>query len=66
MLEVVGDGGEVNLGGGFGETSPSHPPEPVASLPGAKDFPDPAADAVNELSCKGLELIGRYGLVAVG
>ena len=46
-LEVVGDGGEVNLGGGFGDADPSHPPEPVASLPGAEDFLDPAAHPVD-------------------
>jgi hypothetical protein len=37
----------MNLGGGFGDTEPSHPLQAVASLPGAEDFLDPAADAVN-------------------
>jgi hypothetical protein len=32
-LEVVGDGGEMDLDGGFGEASPSHSAQTVAALP---------------------------------
>jgi hypothetical protein len=41
-LEVVGDGGEVDLDGGFGETSPSHSAQAVAALPCPEDLLDPA------------------------
>lgn len=48
-LEVVGDGGEVDLDGGFGETSPSHSAQAVAALPRSEDFLDPAAHAMDLL-----------------
>jgi hypothetical protein len=48
-LEVVCDGGEVDLGGGFGETSPSHSTQAVASPPGSENLLDPAMHAVDQL-----------------
>jgi len=48
-LEVVGDGGEVDLGGGFGEASPSHSAQAVRTLPGSEDLLDPATHAVDRL-----------------
>jgi len=47
-LEVVGDGGEVDLGG-VGETSPSHPSKAVTALPGSEDLLDPATHAMDRL-----------------
>ena len=44
-LEVVGDGGEVDLDGGFGEASPSHSAQPVTTLPCSEDLLDPAPHA---------------------
>ena len=48
-LEVVGDRGEVDLGGSFGEISPSHPTKAVTALPGSKDLLDPATHAMDRL-----------------
>ena len=46
---IAGDGGEVNLGGGFGETAPSHSTETAAALSGAEDLLDPAAAVMDGL-----------------
>jgi hypothetical protein len=46
---IVGDGGEVDLDGCFGDAMPSHSAKPVASFPGAKDFLDPAPHPVDWL-----------------
>ena len=48
-LEIVGDGGEVDLDGGFGETSPSHSAQAVAALPRSEDLLDPAAHTMDRL-----------------
>ena len=48
-FEIAGDGGEVNLGGSFGETAPSHAAEPVTSRPRTEDLFHPAADAMDRL-----------------
>src|SRR5690606_677244 len=48
-LEVVGDGGEMDLGGGFGDASPSHPAQAVTAFPRAEDFLDSAANAMDRL-----------------
>ena len=48
-LEVVGDGGEVDLDGGFGETSPSHSAQAVAALPCTEDLLDPAPHPMDRL-----------------
>jgi len=48
-LEVVGDGGEVDLDGGFGEASPSHTAQAVAAFPGAEDLLDPTAHVMDWL-----------------
>jgi hypothetical protein len=39
----------VNLGGGFGETAPSHSTETAAALSGAEDLLDPAAAVMDGL-----------------
>ena len=48
-LENIGDGGEVDLDGGFGETSPSHSARSVTALPRSEDLLDPATHAMNWL-----------------
>jgi len=48
-LEVVGDGGEMNLDGGLDETPPSHSPQSIAALPGSEDLLDPGTHAVDRL-----------------
>jgi len=48
-LEVVGDGVEADLGGGFGEASPSHSAQAIAALPCSEDLPDPASHAMDGL-----------------
>ena len=42
-LQVVGDGGEMDLDGGFGETSPSHSAHAITSLESHLSTPDKAA-----------------------
>jgi hypothetical protein len=42
-LQIVGDGGEMNLKSSFGQATPSHPPEAVTPLPCAEDLLDLAA-----------------------
>lgn len=49
MQVGISDGGEVNLGSGFGETSPSHSAEAVASLPCSEDLIDPPPHAMDWL-----------------
>ena len=46
-FEVVGDGGEEDLGRGFGDAAPSHSPKAIAPLPGAKYFLDPSPNAMD-------------------
>lgn len=46
-FEVVGDGSEADLGGGAGQTSPSHPTQPIAAFPGAEDLLDPGTDPMD-------------------
>lgn len=48
-FDVVGDGGEVDLAGGFGDAAPSHPTQTVASFPCAEDFLDLASHPVDRL-----------------
>lgn len=48
-LEDLGDCGEVDLDGGFGEASPSHSSKAVATLPSSQDLLDPAPNAVDRL-----------------
>ena len=48
-FEVVSDGGEVDLAGGFCYPAPSHSPEAVASFPCPEDFLDPTPDPVDRL-----------------
>src|SRR5690348_11793735 len=62
-LEVVGGGGEMHLGGGFGEASPSHSTQTVAPFPGAKDLLDPGAHAMNRC-IPGVQAGQRIPLVA--
>ena len=70
-LEVVGDGGEVDLDAGFGEASPSlswaspkgHSSEPAASFPCPEDFLDPASHPMDRLIPL-MELAQRFGFVA--
>src|ERR1700741_2709519 len=45
-LVVVGDGGEVDLQGGFRQADPAHLTQTVAAVPGAEDLLDPGADRV--------------------
>ncbi len=45
----VGDGGEMDLDGGFGEAAPSQSAQAVASLPGSENLLDPAAHAMDRL-----------------
>ena len=63
-LEVVGDGGEIDLDGGFGETSPSHPAQAVAALPCTEDLLDPAPNPMDRL-VPFFELAQRLLFVAV-
>src|SRR5690348_4314514 len=62
-LEVVGGGGEMHLGGGFGEASPSHSTQTVAPFPGAEDLLDPGAHATNRC-IPGVQAGQRIPLVA--
>ena len=62
-LEVVGDGGEVDLDGGFGETSPSHAAQAVRTLPCSEDLLNPAANAMDRL-VPFMELSQRFLFVA--
>jgi hypothetical protein len=48
-FEVVGDGGEVDLDGGFVDAAPSHPAQAVASFPGSEDLLNPPPHPVDEL-----------------
>ena len=48
-FEVVGDGGEVDLDGDFGETALSHPAKPVALFPGAEHLFDSALHPMDRL-----------------
>ena len=48
-FEIVGDGGEVDLDGGFGEAAPSHSAKPVASFPGAEYLLYPAPHPMDRL-----------------
>lgn len=48
-LEIVGNGGEVDLNGGFGETSPSHSAQAVRALPCPENLLDPAAHPMDGL-----------------
>jgi hypothetical protein len=41
-FEVVGNGGEVDLDGCFGEAAPSHSAQAVAALPCSENFLDPS------------------------
>jgi hypothetical protein len=56
--EVVGDGGEGELEGGFREAAPSRAPEAVAAFPPSEDLLDPAADALDR-TVSGGELLRR-------
>lgn len=62
-LEVVGDGGEMDLDGGFGETSPSRSAKAVAALPCSEDLLDPTPNAMDRL-VPFMELAQRFGFVA--
>ena len=62
-FEVVGDGGEVDLDGGFGETALSHPAKPVALFPGAEHLFDSALHPMDRL-VSFLELLERRLFVA--
>lgn len=62
-LEVVGDGGEPNLNRGFGQPSPPHPAQTVASFPGAKDLLDPTSYPMNG-TIPGMEACQRLLFVA--
>lgn len=62
-FEVVGDGGELNLDGGFGETSPSHSAQTVAALPCPEDLLDPAPHPMDRL-VPFFELAQRFLFVA--
>lgn len=62
-LEVVGDGGEVDLDCGFGETSPSHSAQAIAALPCAEDLLDPPSDAMDGLVPL-VALAQRFGFIA--
>ena len=48
-LEVVGDGGEVDLAGCLCDSAPSHPAQAITSFPCSEDFLDPAAHPVDWL-----------------
>lgn len=62
-LEIVGDGGEVNLGGSFGEASSSHSAQPIAALRRVEDLLDEAADPMDR-PVPGVEARKRIPLVA--
>lgn len=49
-LEVVGDGGEVDLDGDFGEASPLRSAQAVRTLPSSEDLLDPATHPVDRLA----------------
>src|ERR1700755_2895125 len=61
-LEVVGDGSEKNLGGGTGETPPSHPTQSIAALPGSEDLLDPGTHAMDR-GVPGIQPRKRFLLV---
>jgi hypothetical protein len=48
-FEVVGDGGEVDLDGGFVDAAPSHPAQAVASFLCAEDLLNPPPHPVDGL-----------------
>jgi hypothetical protein len=48
-FEVVGDGGEVDLNGGFGDPSRTHPAQTLASFPCPEYLLDPAPHPVDRL-----------------
>jgi hypothetical protein len=48
-FEVVGDGGEVDLDGGFVDAAPSHPAQAVASFPCAEYLLNPPPHPVDGL-----------------
>jgi len=48
-FEVVGDCGEVDLDGGFGDPAPSHPAKPIASFPGPEYLLDAAPHPMDRL-----------------
>jgi hypothetical protein len=48
-FEVIGDGGEVNLDGGFCDAAPSHAAKAIASFPGAEYLLDPASHPMDWL-----------------
>lgn len=62
-LEVVGDGGEVDLTGCLCDSAPSHPAQAITSFPCSEDFLDPAAHPVDWL-VPVLELLECLGFVA--
>lgn len=62
-LEVLGDGGEADLDGGFGEASLSHPAQAIAAFPCTENLLDPPADAMDRLIPL-VELAQRFGFVA--
>ena len=45
--KIIGDGREVDLDGGLGETAPSHAAQSIASFPRAKNLLDPSADTMD-------------------
>lgn len=62
-FEIVGDGGDVDLDGGFGKAAPSHSAKSVASFPGAEYLFDPAPHPMDWL-VPFLELLKRRLFVA--
>lgn len=61
-LEIIGDGGEVDLDGGFGKTSPSHSAKSVTALSRSEDLLDPATHAMDWL-VPFMELALRFGFI---
>ena len=61
-FEIAGDSGEMNLDGRLGQSLPSHATKAVASLPGAKDFLDPATYTVDRW-VPGIESLSGFGFV---
>jgi hypothetical protein len=55
-------GGDVNLDGGFCDTTPSHSAKPVASFPGAEYLSDPASHPVEWLPRQALSANTSPGL----
>ena len=62
-FEVVCGGRETDLQACLGQTAPSHAGKAVAALPGAEDFLDATADAMDRL-VPSFEAPGRFRLVS--